>query len=330
MSERTPFRLRSFGRLAEETGSAARNLWAQKTRTLLTGLGMVFGVGAVICMLAISAGARAQALHFIEELGVRNLFVTSLPARSVEEMQSRRKSSPGLTARDVRILQANLGGLEAISPRRTLHPVRLIPKPDGGGPELVGVGHAYASIHNLRISNGRFFDDLDDETAAAVCVLGENAKVQLLGYGIATGKFVKVNDTWLRVIGVLARQFRSSQRSSAAEADPDHAIYVPLRTFQYRFWDSGFLTDELDGIDLGLAPGVDSSQAARVVSTILNATHRNTPDFAVIVPAELLEQQQRTARIFAYVMVAIAAISLLVGGIGIMNIVLATVLERTR
>src|SRR5207245_4099927 len=102
-------------------------------------------------------------------------------------------------------------------------------------------------------------------------------------------------------------------------------------TFQYRFWDeSSFMKDDLDGVDLRLKPGADSVETAKVVTTILNSTHHSVEDFTVTIPAALLAQQQRTQRIFTYVMVAIAAISLLVGGIGIMNIVLATVMERTR
>jgi putative ABC transport system permease protein len=322
----TPSRLFSDFRLA------ADNLRAQKTRTLLTALGIVFGVGSVIGMLAIGAGAREESLRFIEQLGVRNLLVDSRPATSREEMQQRRRNSPGITERDVRIIRANLEGLEMLSPRRTLHPARVLPKPAQGIPEMYGVQPSYAVIHNLRIVEGRFFDDRDDAGSASVCVLGEKAKVALLGYGPAVGKFVKVNDNWLQVVGVLAEQIVAGSQSSGSQIeDRNNAVFAPLNTFQYRFWDaSAFMKDELDGIDIRLKPGTDSIEAAKVVITILNSTHRNTQDFTVTIPAALLAQQQRTQTIFTYVMVAIAAISLLVGGIGIMNIVLATVMERTR
>src|SRR2546427_8416117 len=104
---------------------ALANLRAQKTRTLLTALGIVFGVGSVIGMLAIGAGAREESLRFIEQLGVRNVLVDSRPAASREELQQRRRSSPGLTELDVRILATNIEDLEALSPRRNLHPARL-------------------------------------------------------------------------------------------------------------------------------------------------------------------------------------------------------------
>jgi putative ABC transport system permease protein len=134
------------------------------------------------------------------------------------------------------------------------------------------------------------------------------------------------------VIGVLSEQIASTGQSSGGQMqDSNNFIYIPFNTFQYRFWDNGsFMKDELDGVDMRLKPSVDSVETAKVVTAILNSTHHNTSDFSVTIPAALLAQQQRTQTIFTYVMVAIAAISLLVGGIGIMNIVLATVMERTR
>ncbi len=320
---------RGISRYFSDLPHAAGNLLAQKFRTALTMLGIVFGVGAVIGMLAIGAGARQESLRFIEELGVRNLLVESRPATDYQELQVRRRSSPGLTERDVRILEANVDGLDLISPSRWMRPTRMLPKPPHDLPDLAGVRPAYAAIHNLQTAEGTFFDEQQDTASAAVCVLGEKAKVDLWGYGPAVGKYVKVNDTWLEVIGVLAPQIASSS-AGGQNQDRNNAIYTPLNTYQYRFWDNNFLKDDLDGIDLRLKPGADSIETAKVVTAILNSTHHNIPDFSVVIPADLLAQQQRTQTIFTYVMVAIAAISLLVGGIGIMNIVLATVLERTR
>ena len=311
---------------------AAANLRAQKIRTLLTALGIVFGVGSVIGMLAIGAGAREESLRFIEQLGVRNIMVESRPASSQEELQQRRRASPGLTERDARVLQTNIEQLEVLSPRRMLHPARVLPKPSQVIPEMFGVRPSYATIHSLKVAEGSFFNDSHEESGAAVCVLGAKAKVNLLGYGSAIGKFVKVNDTWLEVVGVLQEQVAASGTSSGGKMlDKDNVVYIPLSSFEYRFWDaSRWLKDELDGIDLRLKADADSIETAKVVVAILNQAHRNTEDFSVTIPAALLAQQKRTQTIFTYVMVAIAAISLLVGGIGIMNIVLATVMERTR
>lgn len=311
---------------------ALQNLLSQKIRTVLTALGIIFGVGAVIGMLAIGAGARDESLRFIEQLGVRNILIESRAATSDGELQQRRRSSPGLNERDVRIIEANLDALNLISARNSLHPAKVLPKPARELPELYGVRPSYAEIHNWKLEEGVFFTVDDDRQSAAVCVLGETAKVGLLGYGPAVDKFVKINDTWLRVVGVLRNQFSSgTQNLAGAASDVNNLIYIPLNTFQYRFWDmGGSLKDQLDGVDIQLKTGADSVSAAKVVVAILNSTHHNTQDFSVTIPAELLAQQQRAQVIFTYVMVAIAAISLLVGGIGIMNIVLATVLERTR
>jgi putative ABC transport system permease protein len=311
---------------------ALDNLRAQTTRTLLTMLGIVFGVGSVIGMMAIGSGAREESLRFIERLGVRNILIDSVPATSSQELQRRRQSSLGLTHRDARILRTNIDAVEAMSVRKTMRLATVLPKPAQDPPELYGVEAAYATIHSLSFAEGGFFDDWANQTSAAVAVLGESAKVNLLGYEPAVGRFVKVDGVWLEVIGVLEQQLAENpRREGGATPDLDNVIYVPINTYEYRFQDPGSgLKDELAGIELRLEEGADSIEVAKVVTAVLESTHRGTPDFTVTIPAALLAQQRRTQTIFTYVMVAIAAISLLVGGIGIMNIVLATVLERTR
>ena len=313
-------------------GQAFDNLRAQTTRTLLTMMGIVFGVGSVIGMMAIGSGAREQSLRFIEQLGVRNILIDSVPAASSQELQRRRQSSPGLTHRDARILRTNIDAIEAMSVRKTMRLATVLPKPTLDPPEMYGVEASYGVIHSLAFAEGGFFDDWMNQTSAAVAVLGQSAKVSLFGYEPAVGQFIKVDGTWLEVIGVRTESLvENPRRDPAAAPDLDNVIYVPINTFEYRFQDPGSgLKDELAGVELRLADGADSIEVAKVVTAVLDSTHRGTPDFTVTIPAALLAQQRRTQTIFTYVMVAIAAISLLVGGIGIMNIVLATVLERTR
>jgi putative ABC transport system permease protein len=271
-------------------------------------------------------------LRFIEQLGVRNILVDSVPASSSQEMQRRRQSSPGLTHRDARILRTNIDAIDAMSVRKTLRPSTVLPKPSQDPPELFGVDAAYASIHSLSFAEGGFFDDSANQASAAVAVLGQSAKVNLLGYERALGKFVKIDGVWLEVVGVLGERLAANpRRDGGATPDLDNVVYIPINTFEYRFQDPGAATkDELAGIELQIASRADSVRVAQVVTAVLESTHRGTADFTVTIPAALLAQQRRTQTIFTYVMVAIAAISLLVGGIGIMNIVLATVLERTR
>ena len=172
----------------------------------------------------------------------------------------------------MRILEANVDGLEVLSPRRYLHPARVLPKPAGAIPELFGVRASYETIHNLRIHEGRFLPKADDDASASVCVLGVNAKVNLLGYDLAVGKQVKVNDTWLQVVGVLAEQVSEGGSGGGRAIDRNNAIFIPANTFRYRFWDSSsFLKDDLDGVDLRLRDGVDSVAVAKVVTAILNS-----------------------------------------------------------
>src|SRR4051794_852973 len=183
--------------ILSDVGQAFANLRAQKARTVLTALGIVFGVGSVIGMLAIGAGAKEESLRFIEQLGVRNILIDSRPTMSRDEFLQRRKSSQGLTDRDVRILRANIDAIEMVSVRKTLHPASLLPKPSQDLPEMFGVAPSYAPIHSLRLAEGRFFTDADEAASAPVCVLGDTAKVSVLGFGSAIGKFIKVNQNWL-------------------------------------------------------------------------------------------------------------------------------------
>ena len=308
------------------------SLLVHKLRSLLTMLGMIFGVGAVVAMLAITAGAQKEMMSYIDLLGVNNIIIEAKEAVDRNELQARRVISPGLTFRDFRAISENVQGLEALTPRKRFKPLRVLPKPSQEPPLLIGVAPNYLEINNLRMVEGRFFNADDNERSAPVCVLGESAKVNLLGYDPAEGKYIKVNDTWLQVIGVLAEQATADSDVEGLEvADRNNLVIAPLNTVMRRFEDNNsYLRDEIDGIYIKVAPNTDSIETASVVNAILSTTHKDAGDFNVVVPAGLLEQKRRTQFTFKVVMICIAGISLLVGGIGIMNIMLATVLERTR
>jgi len=309
-----------------------QSLLVHKLRSLLTMLGMIFGVGAVVAMLSITAGAQKEMMSYIDLLGVNNIIIEAKEAVDRNELQSRRAISPGLTFRDFRAIVENVGGLEALTPRKRFKPLKVLPKPAAEPPLLIGVEPNYVMINSLKVVEGRFFSDDDDARSAPVCVLGESAKVNLLGYDPAVGKHVKINDTWLQVIGVLAQQATADTDVEGLEvANRNNLVIAPLNTVMRRFEDSNsFLKDEIDGIYIKVTSGTDSVETANVVNAILTATHKDAGDFTITVPAGLLEQKRRTQFIFSVVMICIAGISLLVGGIGIMNIMLATVLERTR
>ncbi len=308
------------------------SLVAHKLRSLLTMLGMIFGVGAVVAMLAITAGAQKEMMAYIDLLGVNNIIVEAKEAVDRNELQERRAKSPGLTFRDFRAISENVQGLQALTPRKRFKPLKVLPKPSLETPLLIGVQPTFLEINSLRMVEGRFFDSEDDARSSPVCVLGEAAKVNLLGYEPAVGKYVKVNDTWLQVIGVLAQQATADTDVEGLEVvDRNNLIIAPLNTVMRRFEDNNsYLKDEIDGIYVKVNQGTDSVETASVVTAILATTHKDAGDFNVVVPAGLLEQKRRTQFTFKVVMICIAGISLLVGGIGIMNIMLATVLERTR
>ncbi len=308
------------------------SLLVHKLRTMLTMLGMIFGVGAVVAMLAITAGVEKEMLSYIDLLGVNNIIIEAKEAMDRTELQTRRTISPGMTFRDYRAVVENTQGIDKSTPRKRFKPMKVLPKTSAEPPMLIGVEPSYRDIQSLKLVEGRFFTDRENDTAAPVCVLGEAAKVNLLGYEPAVGKFVKVNDTWLQVIGVMASQAGGDTDVEGVEIlSRNNLVVSPLRTVMFRFEDqNSYLKDEIDGIYLRVKPGTDSIEAAAVINAILAATHKDAGDYSVTVPAGLLEQKKRTSDIFKVVMICIAGISLLVGGIGNMNIMLATVLERTR
>ena len=326
-------RLAQFrARYLPDLGLGFQNLLLHKLRSLLTMLGMIFGVAAVIAMLSIGAGARQQAMAFIEQLGVRNLIVEAHEAGSWQDLQEVRKVSPGLTLQDLRVIRATANDIVESTARKRFIPTKLLPKPEGDLPQVYGIEPNYKKIAGLRLVSGRFFDAQEAGAAANVAVLGEASKEALFAQDDPVGKYIKVNEQWLQVIGVVGPQMSSGGNiEGVSSQDLNNLIYVPLNTAILRLEDTrSGLKDEIDGIYLQLATAEDSPSTAEMVRGVLNVSHRGRSDFSILVPAELLAQQKRTQRVFNLVMVAIASISLLVGGIGIMNIMLANILERTR
>ncbi|MFI5092901.1 MAG: ABC transporter permease [Candidatus Acidiferrum sp.] len=323
---------RSLEQWLPDLAFGLENLASHKLRSLLTMLGMIFGVAAVVAMLSIGAGAQQKVMAFIEQLGVRNLIVEAKEARNEQELQKVRRNSPGLTLSDYQIIRQNVPDIQKGTPRKRFTPTKILPKPQQDVPVVYGVEPSYLDIGHLRVTEGRFFDASDNAASAPVCVLGAAAKDSLFGAGQAVGEYIKLNELWCHVIGIVAPQLApESDVSGVRTEDLNNLVYAPLSSVLYRLEDSqSWLKDEIDGMYLHLASADTSVTDAEVVRGILNSSHHDAGDFSVIVPAELLAQQKRTEQLFNTVMVAIASISLLVGGIGIMNIMLAAILERTR
>ena len=323
---------RSLEQWLPDVAFGLESLASHKLRSLLTMLGMIFGVAAVVAMLSIGAGAQQKVMAFIEQLGVRNLIVEAKEARNDQELQKVRKNSPGLTLRDFQIIRRNIADIQEATPRKRFSPTKILPKPQQDSPVVYGVEPSYLQIGHLRVTEGRFFDATDNAASAPVCVLGAAAKDSLFGSSQAIGEYIKLDELWCHVIGIVAPQLAPESEVSGVRAeDMNNLVYAPLNSVLYRLEDSqSWLKDEIDGMYLHLASADTTVADAEVVRGILNSSHHDAGDFSIIVPAELLAQQKRTEQLFNTVMVAIASISLLVGGIGIMNIMLAAILERTR
>ena len=309
-----------------------QNLMLHGLRSLRTMLGMIFGVAAVVAMLSIGAGARQKVMALIEQMGVHNLIVE---AKETVEWQAHvkiRKISPGLTFQDYRVIRDDIEGVVAATPRKRITPSKIIPKAQQDMPTVYGVNPAYQQIAGLQVMSGRFFDQGDEDRGAPVCVLGAAARWSLFGSSNPLDQYVKVNEQWFRVIGTVGPKLSSQADVAGTPAtDVNNNIYVPLQSALLRLEDSySDVRDEIDGVYLELGEDADLPQAAQVIRAILNSSHHGADDFSIVVPAELLAEQKRTEHLFNMVMVAIASISLLVGGIGIMNIMLASILERTR
>jgi len=309
-----------------------QNLLAHRLRTLLTMLGMIFGVAAVVSMLSIGAGARQRVMALIEQMGVHNLIVEAKESIDWQQVRKIRKISPGLTFQDYRVIRDDVADVVAGTPRKRMTPTKTIPKSQQDPPTVYGVNPEYQKIAGLTVLDGRFFTEEEEKQAAPVCVLGAAARSSLFGGANPVGQYVKANEQWFRVIGIASPQLSSqTEVAGVPTQDLNNIVYVPLNSAILRLEDSySDRRDEIDGIYLNIRNDADMSSVAQLVRAILDSSHHSAGDFSVIVPAELLAEQKRTERLFNAVMVAIASISLLVGGIGIMNIMLASILERTR
>lgn len=322
----------SYQQCVRDARLAMQNLLLHGLRSLLTMFGMIFGVAAVVAMLSIGAGARQKVMALIEQMGVHNLIVEAKETLDWQAHSKIRKVSPGLTLEDYRVILDDVGGIAASTPRKRLTPSKIIPKSQQDLPVVYGVNPTYQTIAGLRLLKGRFFDQSEEGQAAPVCVLGAAARWNLFGSSDAVGQYVKVNEQWFHVIGVVSPQLSSqTEVAGLPAADVNNNIYVPFSSAVLRLEDSySNVRDEIDGIYLNLSSGTDMSKSAEIVRAILDSSHHGANDFSIVVPAELLAEQKRTEHLFTTVMVAIASISLLVGGIGIMNIMLTSILERTR
>ncbi|SQH77073.1 conserved protein of unknown function, containing conserved domain of ABC-type antimicrobial peptide transport system, permease component [Shewanella benthica] len=299
-----------------------------KLRTALTLLGMIFGVGAVIAMLSVGEGAEREALKMIESMGVRNLVINARKSDG-EALKSIREHSIGLSLRDVESAKDTLPFVENWSAEKRVKTFSLFSLEGRSDAQVKGVTPSYFDLSALKMSEGAAFDAKDEAHYRQVAVLGPEAARSLFPQGKAIGSVIKINHQWFTVVGVLTDAQNGKSKIQGVKLGGErNEVFIPLATALKKM-NFKSLEDELDTFKVSLAEGVEPSLAAKSLRHLLKRRHGGEKDYDIVVPADLLAQHQQTQQIFNIVMACVAGISLLVGGIGIMNIMLATIMERT-
>jgi putative ABC transport system permease protein len=323
--------------------SALRNLSLHKLRVFLTILGLIFGVSSVIAMIAIAEGASLEAQRQIAELGATNIIVRSI--KPITESNPSRQQNDGFTLKygltyaDFDRIRDTLPTVTAVTPVREFpQSARHLDKEIEC--RVVGVNPDYMSVTGQHVAEGRFISDADLQSFANVAVIGSEASEKLFPLGDPIDKTIRLGENhYYRIVGVTDYKAPSAGTgTSLAAQDLNKDVYIPLTTDRIRF--GQVLTNRKQGnytaekIELSqITIAVDSMENVKrtheALDSMLFQFHPKR-DYGITVPLELLEKAEATKRIFNLVLGSIASISLLVGGIGIMNIMLATVSERTR
>jgi putative ABC transport system permease protein len=324
-----------------------KNLRLHKLRSLLTALGIIFGVAAVIIMVAIGEGSKQAALEQIQQLGAENILVRSVrpPEGSESTNTSSFRMEYGLKRLDLERLQT-LPGIKTIVPVRDTE--QRVTRNDvrAGAAKAIGTTPELFAVINLHTARGERFTPLQYERGDAVCVLGSYVAQQLFPYSDPIGQTVLVGQPGmtvltLSVVGVLEPTGLRAGSEGAAmmQLDPDQGVYFPLTLARSTFGDTitkysagsrERKTIELSEIWLQAAETNDVERLASVAENVVRTSHAPKDDVQVKAPIQILRAAERTQRTFNFIMVGIAAFALVVGGIGIMNIMLATVTERTK
>lgn len=312
------------------------SIWRHRLRSSLTILGIVFGVCSVIAMLAIGEGASFEAKEQIKQLGSQNIIVQSVKPPQSQSVNSENQMmiEYGLTYKDAERINATIPSVEVIVPQRDIR-TNVAYRRTQLEANIIGTVSWYPQITNQRVKIGRFFNDKELKDDVNVCVLSAEAPDKLFAFEYPLGKVIKVKTDYYEVIGVMDA---SIVDKNADKSGTNINIFVPITTTKSRFGEivenrsSGSQTTErveLHRITVKVKNQGDVLTTSKIIKSILQQEHKKL-DYEIIIPLELLRQAKRTERIFNIVLGSIAAISLLVGGIGIMNIMLASVTERTR
>jgi putative ABC transport system permease protein len=314
---------------SDSIGIGVKGLLLRKLRSLLSTLGIIFGVAAVISMISIGEGARREAVEQIKLLGTNNIRIKQLQLTGAKREEAERRFSSGLTYNDALLIRESVPGLLGVAPLKFVDAeVRFEGRQ--GIAQVVGASAAYEEVTNFRVAEGRFITQFDFMDSKSICVLGSEVKQELFGYRDALGATIRIGEGLFTVVGVMeAKTIREGRTAAIKVRNINRDVYIPITTALKRFP----IVGEPSGIEeiaVRVAEAEDLSPTAQLIKDVLGQRHRGVEDYEVMIPEELLAQAQRTQRIFNVIMGSIAGISLLVGGIGIMNIMLANVSERTR
>ncbi len=308
---------------------AVEELWRRRLRTLLTLLGLIFGVGAIVAMQAVGEGSRREALRLVESLGLRNLIAETRPQDEATLKESRARSL-GLSMADAHAALAVVPGADKYAAEKRIRTHTVFSDHGRSDAQASGISADWFELSALQVAKGRALGADDDSAMAPVAVIGHQVASSLFPGIDPVGQLVKVNHVWLEVVGVLAdRDLGKDDFEGVQLGSESNRIYVPLASAHARFRFQP-QEDQVDRFLLRLDSPTQLAAGAGVLAAVLDQRHAGIADYQLVVPQQLFQQHQQTQRIFQVVMGAIAGVSLLVGGIGIMNIMLANVLERRR
>jgi len=314
----------------EDIRLSLKGLTDHKFRSFLTMLGIIFGVASVITMLSIGEGAKREAIAKYQDLGVNNIIIRekSLSDNELEEVRAR--FSQGLSLQDAGVIREIVPGVEKIASQAEKNTdVKYNDKSVKS--TVIGITPDFLGMMNYSVRQGYFINEKHDNERLKVCVLGAGIAATFFKGEEPVGQMVKIDDQWLEVIGVLASKSLFTETvGELAARDLNTDVYVPLSLFLNRFTPENMLTSQIQQITVQIDNADRLMEASKIIDEILKRHHFNNDDYSIVIPFELLKQEEKERQIYNILLGAIAAISLLVGGIGIMNIMLATVMERTR
>ena len=339
-------------------------VFVNRLRSILTALGIIFGVGAVIAMMAIGNGARQEILAQIKLVGVNNIIVLPINKTDAENEQEeeegktlKKKYSPGLTLKDSDNILKTIPTVGKVSPE-AIYSTLAIRNGKKLGVKLTGINIDFFELFNQNLKKGNMFSKWQSEKGDPVCIIGPEVAIRLFPKENPIGKSVKCGSVWLTVIGVLEGVIVNEKAEEMGISNYNLTVFTPLKTLLLRYKDRSLINqasmngsnvyymgggsirisndgggggeNQLDKIVVQVNETSRLSVTAKLIRKILERRHQGVDDFEIKIPELLLKQEQKTKDIFNIVLGAIAGISLIVGGIGIMNIMLASVMERIR